>query len=170
MLDWSVVLRPCGTALTKVKGSVYVEVGSYLGASSTFIAAGIMKRQAADARLYCIDTWNNDAMTEGYKETYSLFLENTSPYKDIIIPRRGVSKDVAELFHEGIDFLFLDGDHSYEGAKTDVQVWLPKLKHSAIVVMHDIAWAEGVQNVFAEFIEPQARRIKRLPNMVIAWT
>jgi hypothetical protein len=31
-------------------------------------------------------------------------------------------------FNEQIDFIFIDGDHSYEGVKKDVDIWFAKLK------------------------------------------
>ena len=42
------------------------------------------------------------------------------------------------------DFLFIDGDHSQEAVDADLSAWLPKVKSSGIVAMHDIGWAEGV--------------------------
>ena len=37
-----------------------VEIGSFLGSSACFIALGLSK----NGRLYCVDTWLNDAMDE----------------------------------------------------------------------------------------------------------
>lgn len=41
-----------------------VEIGSYYGASSCFIADAAKRKLG---KLYCIDTWQNQAMTEGEK-------------------------------------------------------------------------------------------------------
>jgi predicted O-methyltransferase YrrM len=147
-----------------VNGNIFLEVGSYLGASSCFIAAGI-KKPGKEAKLYCIDTWENDAMTEGKKETFQIFIENTKKYQDIIIPLRGISVEVAKTFKDIIDFLFIDGDHSYEGVKADVDAWFPKLNKNAIVIFHDIGWAEGVQRVIAKEVAPRAKKEGRLPNL-----
>ena len=27
-----------------------------------------------------------------------------------------------------MDAIYIDGDHTYEGAKSDIEIWLPKLK------------------------------------------
>jgi len=57
-----------------------------------------------------------------------------------------------------IDFLFIDGDHSYEGVKKDVFNWIPKCKDNAIVAFHDIGPAGsveyGVTKVIQEYIKP----------------
>lgn len=151
-----------------VNGNIFLEVGSYLGASSCFIVAGI-KKTRKKAKLYCVDTWENDAMTEGKRETFQVFVENTQKYQDIIIPLRGISVEVAKTFKDIIDFLFIDGDHSYEGVKADVDAWFPKLNKNAVVVFHDIGWAEGVQRVIREEVSPRAVKEGRLPNLYWAW-
>jgi cephalosporin hydroxylase len=38
-----------------------------------------------------------------------------------------------------IDLLFIDGDHSYEGVKTDFQMFSPLVAESGSIVLHDIA-------------------------------
>ena len=65
--------------------------------------------------------------------------------------------------------MFVDADHSYESVKTDISIWLPKLKEDAIIVFHDTGWAEGVNRVIDEFIRPRARCEGQLPNMYWAW-
>jgi predicted O-methyltransferase YrrM len=154
--------------LASQKHGVFVEIGSYLGVSSCFIAEGI-KQSGKQSILYCIDTWQNDAMSDGKKETYQEFIEVTKKYQEIIIPLKGWSYDVAKSFDKKIDFLFIDGDHSYKGVKKDVDLWVPKLSSGALVVMHDIGWAEGVQLVVKEYIAPIAKRDGRLPNLYWAW-
>lgn len=143
---------------------IFVEIGSYLGSSSCFIAEGI-QQSGKKSHLFCIDTWQNDAMSEGNRDTYKQFLSNTKEYKNIISPLRGWSYDVAKSFDKKIDFIFIDGDHSYKGVKKDVDLWIPKLNPGAIVVMHDIGWAEGVQRVVMEDISPIAKHEGRLPNL-----
>ena len=133
------------------RGSVIVEVGSYLGASSTFLAAAAKERGCV---VYCVDTWMNDAMSESPRDTYAEFLSNTQRFADQIRPLRGRSLEIAEKFSEAIALLFLDGDHSYAGCRSDVEAWLPKLKPGGTVVFHDFGWAEGVQRTVQEVVKP----------------
>lgn len=148
----------------KSNALVSVEIGSYHGASSCCIAEGIMKN-GGNGKLFCIDTWQNNSMSEGEKDTFNEFLSNTCDYKKIICPLKGWSYDIAHEFDEKIDFIFIDGDHSYDGVKKDVDLWLPKLNPGALIVMHDIGWAEGVQRVVKEDIAPLAKQEGRLPNL-----
>ena len=152
---------------SKSSGNVYVEIGSYIGASTCFIAAGIKKK--GSGQLHCIDTWQNQGMTEGKRDTLAEFKKNTTKYKDLIIPQRGDSRELAKTFKKPIDFLFIDGDHSYESVRMDVEAWFPKLNPGALVLFHDIGWAKGVQQVIDEIVRPVVKFEDRLPNLYWAW-
>ena len=151
----------------KSSGNVFVEIGSYIGASACFIAAGIKRK--GSGKLHCIDTWQNQGMTEGKRDTFAEFKINTAKYKNLIIPQRGDSRKLAKTFIEPIDFLFIDGDHTYEGVRLDVEAWFPKLNPGALVLFHDIGWAKGVQQVINEIVRPMAKSEDRLPNFYWAW-
>ncbi|MBA4445019.1 class I SAM-dependent methyltransferase [Cylindrospermopsis raciborskii CS-506_D] len=130
---------------------VVVEIGSYLGASTCFLAAGCSYK---GGHVYAVDTWENQAMSEGLRDTYQEFLQNTADYKSNITPIRSFSVDAAQDFSQLVDLLFVDGDHSYEGVMADLKAWLPKLKPKAWLVLHDIGWAEGVNQAIREVVEP----------------
>jgi predicted O-methyltransferase YrrM len=137
------------------KKGVILEVGGYLGASACFFALGCRKN---NSKVYSVDTWQNDAMTEGKRDTFSEFLGNTKQFKKIIVPLRGKSVEVAQSFKEKIDLLFIDGDHSYEGCSSDLKAWMPHLRSGGIVVLHDYGWAEGVQKTVDELVKPMEKR------------
>jgi hypothetical protein len=37
-----------------------------------------------------------------------------------------------------VDFLFIDGDHSYEGVKKDFEMYSPLVKSGGLIAFHDI--------------------------------
>ncbi len=144
-----------------------LEIGSYLGASACCFGAAI-KSSRVKGRIYCIDTWNNDAMTEGFRDTWEEFQKNTASYKEYIIPVRGfstqvVNKVAAEI--KSIELLFIDGDHSYKGVKDDWDTYKRFLNTGSVVVFHDWGWAEGVKRVIVEEVMPYVGRCDNLPNM-----
>jgi cephalosporin hydroxylase len=156
----------------KKKDLVCVEIGSFLGASSCFICGAITK----DSKLYCIDTWGNHAMkycdvdTETERDTYFEFKENTLNYNDKIIEIRQWSTEaIATLkqYEQNIDFLFLDGDHSYEAVNKDWELYSPLLSIGSIVAFHDTGWAEGVKQVISESVITRSKKIADLPNIEI---
>jgi predicted O-methyltransferase YrrM len=38
-----------------------------------------------------------------------------------------------------LDFLFIDGDHSYEGVKSDFELYAPLVRPGGVVALHDVA-------------------------------
>jgi predicted O-methyltransferase YrrM len=143
-----------------------LEIGSYIGASACCFGAAL--KEAGSGKVICIDTWNNDAMTEGNRDTWQAFQNNTASYKEHIVPVRGFSTDVvdkAAACVKSLDLLFIDGDHSYEGVKADWEAYKHLLRPGSIVVFHDSGWAEGVKRVIEEDAIPLVSSSDCLPNM-----
>jgi len=148
---------------SKVRDGYALEIGSYLGASACFISAGLK----GSSKLICVDTWKNDAMSEGPRDTYEEFVKNTKNFSEKIIMVRGFSFNVVEdvkRITNAIDLLFIDGDHSYQAVKKDVELYFPLLKKGGAIIFHDIGWAEGVKKVVEE-IKPYLENYGSLPNM-----
>ena len=54
------------------------------------------------------------------------------------IIRRAKTVDAAPGFANlGLDFVFVDADHSYEGCKADIDTYWPKIKHGGWLCGHD---------------------------------
>jgi predicted O-methyltransferase YrrM len=49
-----------------------------------------------------------------------------------------------------IDFLFIDGDHSYAGAKQDFEMYGPLVRPGGIIAFHDIVYCADVERLWAE--------------------
>jgi predicted O-methyltransferase YrrM len=39
---------------------------------------------------------------------------------------------------QGVDFLFIDGDHTYEGVRKDFEMYFPFVRKGGIVAFHDV--------------------------------
>lgn len=53
---------------------------------------------------------------------------------------QGDSKLAGKQWSRGeIDLLFIDGDHSYEGVKADIDTWVPYVAIGGVVAFHDVA-------------------------------
>jgi len=149
-----------------INSKFILEIGSYIGASACCFGAS--RKKSGEGKVFCIDTWNNNAMTEGNRDTYDEFITNTAPFSKFIIPVRGLSTDVTERVTEQVDhldLLFIDGDHSYSGVKADWETYKHFLRSGSIVVFHDSGWSDGVRRVIAEEVKPLVCRSDCLPNM-----
>ena len=64
---------------------------------------------------------------------------------------RAYSRDLARGWNRPIRVLWIDGDHTYRGAKEDIDLFRPHLTPGAIVALHDVLHSfEGPVRVFAE--------------------
>ena len=82
------------------------------------------------------------------------------------------SVQAAELVPDSsLDLVFIDGDHSYERTKEDIEAWRPKLFGSgSILCGHDYCSDfPGVQRAVAEWAQANGRDLAFLPGTVW-WT
>lgn len=131
-------------------GATAVELGSYLGASTVFLAAGLKR---INGRLICVDTWNNETMPEGERDTYDEFQQNVRRFRDHIVPIRKRSSEVSFAdVGDSVEFVFIDGDHSYSALRCDFECVEPMLTARAIVGFHDSTYDEfpGVSRFIGE--------------------
>lgn len=123
--------------------SVFVEIGTWKGRSAVYMAEKI-KESGKNILFYTIDPF--DGTGGGYdndldvknKSLFKTFENNIRPVQKFITPLVGFSFDLYSKFEdESIDFLFIDGDHRYEGIKKDLQLWFPKVKKGGVISGHD---------------------------------
>jgi predicted O-methyltransferase YrrM len=70
----------------------------------------------------------------------------TSPSQKLHL-LRGSSHDPAMLHQlkallgaQPVDFLFIDGDHTYNGVKQDYEMYSPLVRKGGLIAFHDICW------------------------------
>lgn len=137
--------------------SHFVEVGSWKGMSSAFMAVEIIN-SGKDIRFDCVDLWDydvsqNDISEDMYKNLYDIFIKNIEPVKHIINPIKDFSLKASKLYNENsIDFIFIDGAHDYKNVKTDIESWFPKLKLGGIIAGHDYDY-DGVSSAVNGFFK-----------------
>lgn len=114
------------------------EVGVYKGAfTEKFCKLGIF--------MYAIDPWKaftgqgrtqNDQARQDF--LYGHTQRTLAPYKENYQIIRATSLDAVKQFKNGsLDFVYLDGDHSFQGIAEDLYVWAPKVRKGGIVSGHD---------------------------------
>lgn len=129
--------------------SIFVEIGSFLGKSSCYLAQKI-KQSGKKIKLYCVDTFKgieNDSAYKLYYDKYGSdyfwkFKENVKKcgVEDFIFPIRNTSYEASLLFENNtLDFVYIDANHTYEHVKNDILTWKEKLKSNGIMAGHDYA-------------------------------
>lgn len=146
-------------------GTVALEIGSYLGASTCYIAAALYQ---TGGTLYCVDTWQNQTMPDGERDTLAEFKRNTKGIQDVL---RLIQKPSQELTPQDVpaklDFVFIDGDHSYSSVRSDFERVAPWLQEDVIVAMHDHAAYRGVARLIGELIVSEAWTVAALVDNLL---
>ena len=156
-------------AATDGRGAV-VEIGSWKGRSTTWLAAGA---RLAGTRVYAIDC-HTGSREDPTANTWPDFISNISRagVADVVEPLRMSSSDAARVVTGPVELLFIDGDHSYSGVQRDAEVWLPRLAEGGIVMFHDATAAtyDGPRRVFRRMVcwSPRFNAVTRIGSMGIA--
>lgn len=124
------------------ENSVMVEVGCYYGESTL-----MWQSSEKIIKIYAVDPWkdfydiNDGASQRGNMvEVERLFDENIKNSTKII-KIKSTSVDASKTFEDkSLDFVYLDGSHTYNDLCNDITHWLPKIKKDGIIAGHDITW------------------------------
>lgn len=112
-------------------GDKYVEVGVQNGRSS-FVAGMLLPK---GVKMTCVDI--RDA-SEGPDTWSRAKFFKWSGLDDIATFVHAPSHEAAEKWDGSpIAMMFIDGDHSYEGVKLDVDSWSPYVKKGGHIYFHD---------------------------------
>lgn len=92
-----------------------------------------------DITLYTIDITNHDSPFGSLYSERELFKSEGYPKDGQTWQQiHGDSKSVGKDWQYGpVDMVFIDGDHSYEGCKGDIEAWSPHIKPGGILAIHD---------------------------------
>jgi predicted O-methyltransferase YrrM len=118
-----------------------VEIGRYYGGSTVLLAAAIGKA----GKLYSIDICPNNQdkeLIDVLKET------DLSGRVELIIN----DANLIEI-NDDLDFAFIDGDHTYEGARLDHNRWGKKIKEGGILIHHDMGKSRNYSTQISDLEE-----------------
>ncbi len=143
-------------------GGHVVEVGTWLGRSCACLIE-LCNATGKTPRITVVDTFTgspNDPnqpriVKENGGSVHHLFYKNMEQYR---YPALGVwigrSITAALDIANGLDAVFIDGNHDYDFVSADIKAWLPKIKSGGIIAGHDICGMghEGVIRAVNELI------------------
>lgn len=134
-------------ALAREATGPIVEIGSYKGQSACYLAVGSMHGHGVP--VHCVDLWDKGGQTFARSgKTAPMYADRSvlrafhdqtarAGVDHLIQAHRGASVDVAADWVEPVALLHIDGLHSYDGVRSDLEAWSPHLTPDAVVAFHD---------------------------------
>lgn len=123
------------------EGSRIAEIGVFQGDFSTVLLSeyrpsAMVLIDPFEGRVSSGDADGNDVRTFDMEKVYHNVIERFSHRREVTVLRSRSS--VLECFPDGyFDMIYIDGDHSYEGVKYDLDVCYKKIREGGWVCGHD---------------------------------
>lgn len=140
-------------------GMVFVEVGSFLGGSICHLGSKI-KELGKNVKLYAVDNWRFDNISTGHLELTKSGQNYLEQFKENVnscgLEVEAVVGDSIEIAKSGkfaeksIDFIFIDGNHTYPYVRDELLAWLPYMKEDSVILCHDYNGSEGIRQAAKE--------------------
>jgi predicted O-methyltransferase YrrM len=149
-----------------------IEIGRFKGGAALAIAAGM----GANGTLWSIDTGALEARQPlgGRGESFDDQLRRTCERFALDVRLLVGDSSTVDLDVDGVDLVLIDGDHSYEGAKSDFQRWGNRVRVGGHVLMDDalpldgyVRFADVIGRVVAEVLEEGRFREVRSVDRIV---
>ena len=118
---------------------VGAEIGVKQGKFSKILMDGWL-----GCKLYLIDPWEEqdkaiyDESIHDHDSDYKITLSNLKKHSDRYEIIRQYSTNAHSHFAKNsLDFIYIDGNHSYNGVKSDLELFYPKLKYGGVMMGDD---------------------------------
>lgn len=137
------------------------DVGAEIGVNMGVFAFHVLLQQNP-LKLYLIDPWKyglqKDVETNITPENqivrdseHAFVCKLFAPYSNIEIVREK-SEDAVSFFPDQFfDYVYIDGEHSYDAVKRDLNNYFPKIKVGGYLIGDDYGWA-GIADAVQEFL------------------
>jgi hypothetical protein len=141
--------------LADLFGELGFNRGAEIGVRRGNFSCQLLKRNP-HLHLTLIDPW--DAYTRGYDQVkqdgiFEQCKRAVQPYSDrVTIIRKNSFEGLENIEDESLDFVFIDGNHTFDYVAPDIINWSKKVRRHGIVSIHDyyhFGWAGVVHAVDA---------------------
>jgi hypothetical protein len=152
---WTSHLHFAYDLVATLKPRVLVELGVDRGESYFTFCQSVTENKTG-TQCFGVDTWRGDQHAGGYDETTfaQVSIHNRANYETFSTLIRTSFEAAREKFGaESVDLLHIDGLHTEAAVRHDVDSWLPCVRPSGIVLLHDVDVRSrdfGVWKIWAE--------------------
>jgi hypothetical protein len=130
-----------------------IEIGRFNGGSTVLLASAV----GPHGGLLSIDSEPQD------DQALKVFLKQANLLERVKL----VVADSSEVEHDDqVDFVFIDGDHSYEGAKRDHNKWGSKVRAGGFIIHHDMGKARPLASQWESLAKLKSEIISTQPDVL----
>jgi predicted O-methyltransferase YrrM len=126
-----------------------VEIGSYIGESTVIFAQKFNTVISIDPHVDGYDMNDPACHHISFNHVYDKFLENISEYLNISHIRETSDDAITRFEDDSVDIVYIDGLHTYEQVKKDIENYLPKIRKGGFICGHDYHqnWSGVIQAI-----------------------
>lgn len=144
------------------EGARVVNIGAWAGCSTVAMLRGA--RDIEDFHLYSVDI---EPRPEEMEYVRDCGLVDPERFTQIC----GDSKVVGLMWTDHLDLVFVDGDHSYDGCKGDIDVWGRVVAENGYLAIHDYEAfvpevTRAVNAWFADAVKQAWRKVGKVDTIV----
>lgn len=140
--------------------SFALEIGIFEGLTSNYICDNLLKE---NGRLVCVDPLKDYYLEPNdidyFKGQYQRFIQNTSGQPIELIRKKSDDAFDEELRNYMFDFIYVDGNHTYEAVLKDGGNAIYHLNVGGYLLFDDYEWSEETKKAIDEFIDKYAASI-----------
>ena len=115
------------------RSKLIAEIGVFEGYNTREFALN----SSEEARVYAIDPFMKGALGVSYGKLIAYDTWKKNGVIDKIKVLNDLSWNVHSSLNEMFDFIFIDGDHSFEGVKKDFELYSQNLSEKGTIAFHD---------------------------------
>lgn len=171
-IEWANKTLPSGEGLikhiNKFPGKL---IGCEIGVCLGFTTESFAKQIPNLDTLYAVDNypsfidWNGVDINEDRQKLMKEYAYNKLKIFDKKIKLiYNTSEEFSKTIEDNsLDFIFIDGDHSYSGVSRDLKNFFPKMKSGSLFGGHDY-YLESVQKALIDFFGNRFKEIQNVEN------
>ena len=165
-------------------------IGAEVGVSMGWTSEQLL-REFPTLSLFMVDFWSDSPAESAYTKSGDSMAKlsqevqnNKMVYAEartaFAASRRRLIKSDSVAAANGLSdgylaFAFIDGDHTYEGVKRDLEAWAPKVRSGGLLIMHDFRHPRdkrglwGVERACREFFGSRWWELHGDEKSTICW-
>lgn len=153
----------------KVKGDA-----AEIGVAEGYFSADILSWPNRFPKVYMVDRWcsmpdkfgDSSMPQEWHDKNLREAVQRVLAFGDRPMFLQGESALMSAMVPDkSLAFLNVDGDHIYEGVKSDIWIWIPKIVSGGVIAFHDYEnTAYGVKQAVQEYIKQEGIELHLLPE------